>query len=46
MTEKGLVDLPQYHWGAETHASHMRNVMERLAREPDPAAMPEQGGTS
>lgn len=37
MVDKGLIDLPQYHWGGEYHAGHMRGIMERLAQEPDPA---------
>lgn len=31
MADKGLLDLPQYHWGAEAHESHMRRLAQRLA---------------
>lgn len=37
MVEKNLIDLPQYHWGKEYHESHMREVMEALAQQQDPA---------
>lgn len=31
MEDKGLIDLPQYHWGKDFHVSHMRQVAEALA---------------
>lgn len=46
LVERSLVDLPQYHWGAEAHVSHMRQIFERLVREPDPAAEQGEGGAS
>jgi uncharacterized protein (DUF169 family) len=33
MVAKGLIDLPQYHWGKEFHESYMPKVMRRIAEE-------------
>lgn len=41
MAEKGLLDLPQYHWGKEAHEKHMRELVQRLAQEQEP---PSQAG--
>jgi uncharacterized protein (DUF169 family) len=38
MVDKGLIDLPQYHWGGDFHEKHMREVFESLTREQDPAS--------
>jgi uncharacterized protein (DUF169 family) len=37
MGDKGLIDLPQYHWGKDAHEKHMRELMESLAQQQDPA---------
>ena len=33
MADKGLIDLPQYHWGAEAHERHMREIFETLVQQ-------------
>jgi len=33
MADKGLLDLPQYHWGPEAHERHMREIFETLAQQ-------------
>lgn len=33
MEERGLLDLPQYHWGKEAHEAHMRKIFESLAQQ-------------
>jgi len=33
MADKGLIDLPQYHWGKDYHEKYMRELSQRLARE-------------
>ncbi len=38
MADKGLLDLPQYHWGAEAHESHMRRLAQRLAEGQRPSS--------
>ena len=38
MADKGLLDLPQYHWGKDAHESYMRKVAEALAAEQAPAS--------
>lgn len=38
MADKGLIDLPQYHWGTDAHESYMRKVVEALAQQQDPAS--------
>ena len=35
MAERGLLDLPQYHWGKEAHESRMREIFETLMRRQD-----------
>lgn len=39
MNAKGLIDLPQYHWGKDFHESYMRKLAESLSQQQDvPAA--------
>ena len=45
MADRGLLDLPQYHWGKEAHESHMRKIFETLTQQQDPAAQ-DHGGTA
>ncbi len=33
MDAKGLIDLPQYHWGKDVHESYMRKLAESLAQQ-------------
>ncbi len=33
MADKGLMDLPQYHWGPEAHERHMREIFETLVQQ-------------
>lgn len=33
MADRGLIDLPQYHWGKEYHEKHMRELSRRLAEQ-------------
>ncbi len=40
MADKGLLDLPQYHWGKEAHERRMREIFETLVKQQDPAEAP------
>ena len=33
MEAKGILDLPQYHWGREAHADHMKNIHGEMMKE-------------
>jgi uncharacterized protein (DUF169 family) len=46
MADKGLLDLPQYHWGKDAHESYMRKVSEALAGEQAPGSGSNRGDLS
>lgn len=43
MADKGLIDLPQYHWGKDAHEKYMREIVRGLAEQP---GMDSGGGTT